>query len=156
VLVCPNEGSSMRVVQPAAAEDIISVPHKVLALGGALLWLPLLFLLQGIFTVGLGYFLSAFNLILRDTYHVIGVVVMVWMFSTPIFYPPYQVMDSGWGWLLQANPMYWLIDSYREVLLFNTAPNLALLARFALVACVVFGVGASFFQSQRDRFPDLL
>ncbi len=156
ILVCPEEGSSMRVVMPVEASKIISVPQKVLGVGSSLLWLPVLLLLQAIFTVGLGYLLSAFNLILRDTYHVIGVVVMVWMFSTPIFYPPYQVIESGWGWLLQANPMYWLIDSYREVLLFNSVPNLALLGRFSVVACIVFWIGTTFFESQRNRFPDLL
>jgi ABC-type polysaccharide/polyol phosphate export permease len=155
VLACPNDGSTLRIIEPKSGEVVVVEP-KVLALGASLLWLPLLLVLQALFTAGLGFFLAAFNLILRDTYHVVGVLVMVWMFATPIFYPPEMVRSKGFGWILDMNPMHWLIDSYREVLLFNSAPDLALLGRFALSALVAFALGSTFFQSQRDRFPDLL
>jgi ABC-type polysaccharide/polyol phosphate export permease len=155
LLTCPNEGSTLRIAAPKTAEDIVVKP-RALALGLALLWLPVLLLLQGIFTAGLGFFLAAFNLILRDTYHLVGVFVMVWMFSTPIFYPPEMVSSKGYGWILDMNPMFWLIDSYREVLLFNHAPDFILLGKFGGAALFVLCLGGSFFQSQRDRFPDLL
>jgi len=118
--------------------------------------LPILFLLQVLFTVGLGYFLSTINLFLRDTYHLVGVGVTVWMFGTPIFYPAPMVADAGYGILLMLNPMHWLIDSYRAVLLFGLWPSLFDLARLGAVSLILLWIGGGFFMGQKRRFPDLL
>jgi lipopolysaccharide transport system permease protein len=118
--------------------------------------LPLLFALQVTFTVGLGYLLSTFNLFVRDTFHVVGVVMTVWMFTTPIFYPEAMVRKAGYGWLLEVNPMHWLIDAYRSVICYATWPDWARLGRFALVALAVLFLGSWFFLRQKPRIPDLL
>ena len=127
-----------------------------LGLGWSLITLPILFALQATFTVGLGYFLAALNLFLRDVYHLMGVFVTVWMFATPIFYPPQMVADKGYGWMLDWNPMHWLITSYREILIFGAWPDWMLLGRFALVALLVLFLGSRFFLAQKPQFPDLL
>ncbi|MFT7485776.1 MAG: ABC-type polysaccharide/polyol phosphate export permease, partial [Candidatus Paceibacteria bacterium] len=103
---------------------------------------------------------SAFNLILRDTFHMVGVFIVVWMFSTPIFYPPSIITApkhlGRYDFILEINPMYWLIECYRSVMLMNQFPDPSLILRLAVVAVLVFAAGSTFFQSQRDRFPDLL
>jgi len=129
---------------------------KPLGFGITLLAIPILMGLQGCFTLGIGYVLSAFNLFLRDVYHLIGVVLSVFMFMTPIFYPAKLVKERGFEWVLQINPMYWLIDSYRSVLLYGQWPKLPVVASFAAVALVVLSLGITFFMRQKPRFPDLL
>ncbi|MFT5284792.1 MAG: ABC-type polysaccharide/polyol phosphate export permease [Planctomycetota bacterium] len=62
--------------------------------GASYVMLPVLLVLQAIFTIGLGFLLSTLNLFLRDTFHLIGVLTMVWMFGTPIFYPAHLVKSS--------------------------------------------------------------
>jgi ABC-type polysaccharide/polyol phosphate export permease len=106
--------------------------------------------------LGLGCFLATFNLFLRDTYHLIGVFLTVWMFATPIFYPERMVRDAGYGWFLDLNPMHWLIQCYRRVLVYGAWPDLRLLLTFALVSLVILVAGSSFFMTQKPRFPDLL
>jgi ABC-type polysaccharide/polyol phosphate export permease len=130
--------------------------YKPLGLGISMVVLPLLFLLQGIFTVGLGFFLSTLNVFLRDTFHLVGVGVTVWMFGTPIFYPAAMVERAGFGWMLNLNPMYWLIEAYRDVLIHGLWPNWMALLAFFMVSMVVLTVGSRFFKSQTHRFPDLL
>lgn len=138
-----------------------------LGLGAPLVLAPVLLGLQLLFTMGLGYALATVNLYLRDTIHVVGVATTVWMFSTPIFYPPQLVAnakvelgDSGrvlhFNWLLEVNPMHWLIDSWRRVLIFNHWPDPELLLRFGVVAVLVFASGAWLFMAKRRDFPDLL
>ncbi len=160
LLLCPVDGTAMRIVALHDGHIRDSVPMPSLGLGKALIFLPLLMVLQAIFTMGLGLFLSAFNLLMRDTFHIVGVFIMVWMFSTPIFYPPYMILDPKHGgkydFVLEFNPMHWLIDCYREVVLYNHLPNFELLGMFAGAAVGAFFLGATFFQSQRERFPDLL
>lgn len=127
-----------------------------LGFGVALVALPLLFVLQVTFALGLGFILSTLNLLVRDTFHVIGVFLTVWMFATPIFYSPAQVEISGYGWVLAINPMHWLLNSYRAVLVYGMWPDFAALGCFALVAAAVLYIGVSFFLKTKRRFPDLL
>lgn len=134
--------------------------HKVigpaLQLGLPLVLLPVLYALQLAFMVGLGFFLAALNVLLRDVQQLIAVGTMVWMFGTPIFYPAEKVRMEGYGLLLEVNPMYWLIDAYRSVLLYGAWPDWALLGRFAIVALVVLGLGARFMARHKASFPDLI
>ena len=152
---------------------VVKETDAVLAHSNLLAWsmicIPLLLLLQVTFTVGLGYLLAAFNALWRDTYHLVGVGVQVWMFCTPIFYPKEFVLNAKvpktdfqedgfytFGWLLEVNPMHWLIESWRRVLLKGQWPEWQLLLRFGAVAVVVFAVGSTFFNRQKRTFPDLL
>lgn len=146
-VAAPPDGTEVVVVAP---------PSRKLALSGWLLSLVPMIALQGVFMLGLGYFLAAFNLFLRDTYHVIGVFLTVWMFATPMFFPAELVEDKGFGWILRVNPMHWLIDSYREVVIYGAPPHWLDLARFGVVALVVAFLGSRFFLAQKPRFPDLL
>jgi len=160
-------GVAWFVYGPSSGEEVASLaqaaptgvqPHYM-ALGLPLVCLPLLFVLQSLFSIGLGFVLSTLNLFLRDTYHLIGVGTTVWMFATPIFYPAAMVengRDGQFAWILDVNPMHWMIESYRSVLLFGEWPDWHLLGRLAIVAVAVFLAGGKFFMTQRRNFPDLL
>jgi len=141
----------------AVAENVVTtVRHKSLGFSYTLLAIPVLVVLQAVFTLGYGYLLAALNLFVRDVYHLIGVGITVWMFMTPIFYPPEMVVEAGFGWVLIVNPMYWLIDSYRDVLVYGLWPKPEVLAYFGAVSLVLFFLGSLFFMRQKPRFPDLL
>jgi ABC-type polysaccharide/polyol phosphate export permease len=141
---------------PAVLAAAAASGHQGVQLGAQLLWVPALLVLQGVFTAGLGYFLATFNLFWRDTFHVIGVALTVWMFITPIFYPPQRMVDKDYGWMLDVNPMHWLMDMYRGVLVQNQGPDPELLLRFGVATVVVFALGSAFFTRQRSKFSDLL
>jgi ABC-type polysaccharide/polyol phosphate export permease len=141
---------------PEQAAQAATEPVRVLGFGLSLVCIPLLIGLQGLFMLGFGYLMAALNLLVRDVYHLIGVAMTVWMFMTPIFYPAGEVQKAGLGWVLKINPMYWLIDSYRRVMIYGEWPKVPVVAAFALVAVVVFLLGSTFFLRQKPRFPDLL
>ncbi len=130
--------------------------YMPMKLGLPLIALPLLIVLQMIFSVGLGYLLSTLNLYLRDVYHLIGVALTVWMFGTPIFYPAALVRVAGYDFMLDINPMHWLIDGYRRILVYGHWPDWELLLRFGIVGLVVLFLGSTFFRRQQPHFPDLL
>ena len=136
---------------PAESEN-----YYPLDLGAPIVLLPLLLFLQCVFTVGLGFFLSTLNVFMRDTFHLVGVGITVWMFGTPIFYPAAMVQAAGFGWLLNINPMHWLIDSYRMVLIHSQWPDPMNLLKLTLAAVLMLFIGSKFFRSQRSKFPDLL
>jgi ABC-type polysaccharide/polyol phosphate export permease len=124
--------------------------------GPALVVLPVLFALQLVFTTGLGFMLATLNVLLRDVQHLIGILLMVWMFSTPIFYPAELVAMKGYGVMLQVNPMYWLIDAYRAPLLYGQWPEWSLIWRFSAAALLSFALGARMLVLHKPRFPDML
>jgi len=150
-----SEGALPPPPQPPADEPV----YQPLSLGLTVIFLPVLFLLQITFTVGLAYFLATLNLFLRDTFHLVGVFITVWMFGTPIFYPAHMVLkarNGSFAWLLEINPMYWLIESYRAVMLFGAWPDWMLVLKLCIVSVLMLAAGSSFFMAQKHRFPDLL
>lgn len=135
---------------------VLGDPERPIGLSISLVALPLLVLLQGVFMLGVGCLLATFNLFVRDTYHVIGVLLTVWMFATPIFYPERLVHNSGYGWVPAVNPVSWLITCYREVLVYGAWPDPMLLARFGAAGLALLLLGSTFFMRHKPRFPDLL
>jgi len=135
---------------------VLGDPERPIGLSISLVVLPFLVLLQGVFMLGVGCLLATFNLFVRDTYHVIGVLLTVWMFATPIFYPERLVHNSGYGWVPALNPVSWLITCYREVLVYGAWPDPMLVARFAAAGLALLILGSIFFMRHKPRFPDLL
>ncbi|MFH0945701.1 MAG: ABC transporter permease [Planctomycetota bacterium] len=118
--------------------------------------------LQAIFTVGLGLFLGAFNIFIRDTSQVMPLILQFWFFTTPIVYPDTMITDNlpEYAFLMQLNPIYHLMDVYRSCLLydyhgFGGAPWLPL-GIFAGCAVLFFLPGYAFFLKTRGRFADEL
>ncbi len=143
-------------VKTASYVSAESRDHHPLSLGLPIVLLPLLVILLGVFTVGLGAFFAAFNLYWRDTAHLIGVGLTVWMFATPIFYPANLVQKAGMGLILSFNPMYWFVEVFRDVTLFGIWPNPIFLGLFAAASFLTFWLGGRFFLKHQHHFPDLL
>ena len=81
--------------------------------------IPLAFLL--LFCMGVGMALSAFAVYFRDVLHLYSVVVMAWMYLTPVFYP-ISALPGKVAFCLQFNPMYHYVTFFREVVLYGTIP----------------------------------
>lgn len=152
-----ENGESVSAAVKAAAEAM----GPELGWGLPILLLPLLIVLQWIFSTGVAFILSTLNVLVRDVQHVVGLVVMVWMFSTPIFYPAtllrgHSVGPINLSLVLELNPIYWLTDSYQRIVLYAQWPQWHLLGRFALVALIVYALGARLLMREKKRFPDFL
>jgi ABC-type polysaccharide/polyol phosphate export permease len=129
-----------------------------------LLWIPVLLLLQALFTYGLALFLSTLYVFLRDTAQIMTVAITVWMFATPIFWVGDQrVMPDLAGWIVPYipwNPMYHIVYAWRAVLmggepaLLYEAPISDSVATFSVWAVASFVVGYAFFTLSQRRFAD--
>jgi len=91
----------------------------VLHPGWTLLLLPVVLLLQFAMSLGIGLFLANCHVFARDTSHLWGILVMSWMFLTPVFWFPYQ-LEEKFGELMPLifawNPAHPLIQAHRLVL----------------------------------------
>jgi ABC-type polysaccharide/polyol phosphate export permease len=119
-----------------------------------LLWFPVIVLVQLVLSLGLSLLVSALTVHFRDLRDILGNLMMVWFFATPIIYPMSQAPEN-YRWLLNNNPMTHLAISYQEVL-FYIGPHGHWRWLVALLAgsIVVFFAGYFVFDRLRDSFAE--
>ena len=114
-----------------------------------LFWVPMLYLL--VFCCGMALVLSALSVRFRDVTHLYSVLVMAWMYATPVFYPIEAVPESV-ARFIRLNPMYVFIALFRELLLYGRIPGAGMWLTGAAMALMMLGVGILVFRSMQDSF----
>jgi ABC-type polysaccharide/polyol phosphate export permease len=114
----------------------------------AVLFLPVVILVQVVFTTAVALLLAMANLFYRDVKYLFEVVITVWMFATSVLYPVDRV--TGWaGALLRLNPMTPIVDAYRSVLLRGELPPMMPIAETAAISVALLaGVWLLFHRSE--------
>ena len=123
--------------------------------GWTMLLLPLVMLPLVVFSLGVSYFVAAFGVFVRDTQYVIGVVLQVLFFATPIFYP-ISAVPERFQLLLRLNPLTIYIEQARKVFLMGQMPDWIFLGVGLLVSIVVLQLGYFFFRRTKRGFADVL
>lgn len=118
------------------------------------LWLPLIFFFNLLLAIGLVAITAALCVFIRDLQQLIGLLVSVWFFLTPIIYPEFLVPEEFRAWIM-LNPMYYFITLYREVLLQHSL-SFTYLAGTAAFSAIVFAAGGWFFMRIKHAFGDVL
>jgi lipopolysaccharide transport system permease protein len=118
------------------------------------LWLPVLIVPQVLFTLGVSWFLAGLGAFVRDLGQVIGFVLTIWFFMTPICYPEQQLLERAP--FLTKNPMYTLVHAYRAIFLDGLPPAFSPLWKFSLLAILVFVLGHAWFYKLRKSFADMI
>ena len=108
-------------------------------------------LVQLVLTLGLALLVSALTVHFRDCKDLLGNLLTLWFFATPIIYPMQQAPENL-RWALNLNPMTHLAISYQEVL-FYVGPHghWRWLVALASMSIVVFLAGYFVFDRLRDR-----
>ena len=108
-----------------------------------------------ILTTGLAWILAAIGVYLRDVGQTIGLITTILMFLSPVFYPVTAVPERFRA-MMMANPLTFMIEQTREVLIWGHLPNWAGLGIYTLVALVIAWAGYALFQKTRKGFADVL
>jgi lipopolysaccharide transport system permease protein len=116
---------------------------------------PLILLPLVIFTLGLAWMLASLGVFLRDVGQTINIVTTVMMFLSPVFYPVTSLPEEFRPWLM-ANPLTFIIEQAREVLIWGHSPNWIGLSIYTLFASVVAWAGYAWFQKTRKGFADVI
>ena len=119
------------------------------------LWLPVIFLLQFLFTMGLVAILSALCVFLRDLQQLVSLVVITWFFLTPIIYPITLIQSESARELFLFNPMYSFVNLYREIILIGEFS----IVHFQIilpVALISYLIGGWLFIRIKHAFGDVL
>jgi ABC-type polysaccharide/polyol phosphate export permease len=119
------------------------------------LLLPIYMLILGLFAIGIGWIVSSLQVYLRDTAQVLNVVMTLWFWITPIFISEQMVPDR-FRFLMQYNPLSYVVRAYRERLLSVRPPDLADFAILCAYAITAFVLGGLFFRHLKRGFADVL
>ena len=119
-----------------------------------LLWFPVIVLVQLVLTTGMAMFLSALTVHFRDLKDLLGNILTLWFFATPIIYS-IEMAPPDMRWWLNLNPMTHLMRSYQEVLFFEgPLGHQKWLAALGVASAVVFLAGYFVFDRLRDSFAE--
>jgi len=119
------------------------------------LWLPVLLIPQLLLALGAAWLIASLGVFLRDIAQGITLLLMAWMYLTPIIYPE-SIVPERFRWFIGINPFTSLVRSYRRVFLDGLAPDWRGLLYFSLVALVVFVFGYWWFARTRKNFADVI
>ena len=118
-----------------------------------ILWILPIFLIQQIFTMGLSLFFAAANLIYRDIQYLLNMIILLWMYATPVFYPA-DLVPEKYRIIFQLNPMAVIINAYRQTILGGGAPNYASLGIAFILSLIILFIALSYFKSREKIFAD--
>lgn len=119
------------------------------------LWLPVLLVPQLLFALGAAWLIASLGVFLRDIAQGVTLLLMAWMYLTPIIYPE-SIVPERLHWYIGINPFTALVRSYRHIFLDGLAPDWRGLFYFGLVALVVFVFGYWWFARTRKNFADVI
>jgi ABC-type polysaccharide/polyol phosphate export permease len=108
-----------------------------------------------IFSIGLGWMLSSINVYLRDIQQMVGLIMMGWMFFTPVFYSP-AIIPAKYLLIMKLNPMYHMIEGYRYAVLAGRILPAEDIAYLGVVSLVMFVIGGMFFRRLKPGFAEVL
>lgn len=119
----------------------------------ALAALPVIWIVEGILTLGFTVLIAAMGILVRDVQHLIGVVLLFWFYLTPIFYDLKQVPPGLAPWF-SLNPMAAIVSAHRGVILYGEVPNWLELGRWGLIGGAILAGSLVMFRQLEDAFID--
>lgn len=172
-LILSNANYVKKVVFPIEILPVISMGaalfHSLISLGvllvafvlfnGYLHWTviftPLVLLPLVIVTLGISWILASIGVFLRDVGQTIGIITTMLMFLSPVFYPLTSVPEEFRPFIM-ANPLTFIIEQAREVLIWGHLPNWTGLIIYTFASTIVAWAGYALFQKTRKGFADVL
>lgn len=120
-----------------------------------ILWYFLIVAIQYIVSIGVAFLVSSLTVYFRDLLHILGIVMQLLFYATPIVYAIDSV-PSKFQWLVKLNPMSYLITGYRDIFYNKTIPNFhGLLIAFTM-GIILITVGYLVFKKLEKRFAEEL
>lgn len=117
--------------------------------------LPLVVLPLVILTIGIGWITAALGVYLRDIGQIAGVIAAAMLFLSSAIIPVESVPDS-YRIVFELNPLTFIINQVREVVVWGRLPDWAGLGIYTLIACAVAVIGHRMFNKLRVGFSDVL
>lgn len=121
----------------------------------AVLFLPVAILLATGFALGISFLLAPICIEFNDAVQIYAALLMVWMYLTPIIYP-LNVVPEQYRWLMYANPLYPIVEIFRQPIFDGHLPEAALIGRSVVWSVGLLLFGWWVFERRSDRIAYLV
>jgi ABC-type polysaccharide/polyol phosphate export permease len=164
-----------KIVLPAASmvEGVVQFAFGLIPLLGmlllfyrdrlsvALIWVPVVMVVQFTFTAGLTLVMSALNVFFRDVGNLARHVLRLWFYLSPALYGADTIAGlhdkhPTIVTLIQLNPFYAILESYRAAIYYSSAPDFGLLGAVFVGSLVLLVFGTVFFKRLEPSFAKVL
>jgi lipopolysaccharide transport system permease protein len=116
---------------------------------------PLVIVPVALLALGLSWFLSSIGVFFRDMSHTVALLVSVWMFVSPIFYP-LSAVPAEIRRVFEINPLAGLIEGGRSLALLGVVPDLSGYLWVSALSAAVAWAGLWWFMRTKHTFADVL
>lgn len=117
----------------------------------AIVLLPFALLNLLVFCIGMSLMLSAAMVFFRDTQYLWGIISLVWMYATPLFYPE-SIIPDKFMVILKVNPMYYIVNFARTILINGISPEPKLYFYCLFSSMTMLFIGSLVFKKTQDKF----
>lgn len=117
------------------------------------LFLPLIILIQYVLLLGIVFILSSITVYLRDLEHIIGVIILVLFYATPIVYSA-STFPERYSWVFKLNPMAYIVTAYRDVLYYKQMPDITGLIIISVFSLILLLFGCRIFGKLQKNFAE--
>lgn len=125
-----------------------------IGLSWLIIFLPLVAIVQYIFTLGIIFILSAVDVYIRDTEYIVNFILNMAFYATPVLYT--TDMFKSYEWILNLNPLTHILNSYRDIFYYQQLPDFQALGIIALLSIVLCFFGYKIFKKLERGFAEEL
>ena len=118
----------------------------------AILFLPISAMLLTAFALGVSLILSTMAIYFPDIKEMYQIIILAWMYLTPIVYPTDILPETYRFWFLHLNPMYYMISIFRSPIYDGVLPPADILIPGTLIALATLLAGWIYFANKADEF----
>lgn len=118
-----------------------------------IVFLPVIMLFEYFLALGIAFAVSAATVYFRDLEQIISVVMMAWIYITPIMYN-IEYVPEQYRFLIVMNPMTPIVEVYHQILYYRMMPTVNYLLLAGGTSCIVLGVGALLFAAMERNFAE--
>ena len=126
-----------------------------IGIGKTVIMLPVIILMQYILQLGFAFIFSAITVYVRDVEYIINIFMMLMFYLCPILYEA-KMLPNNLLEILKLNPMFHIINVYRQILYEKQMPNFMSVLQIFLLCLFVLFIGFKIFKKLEKRFAEEL
>jgi ABC-type polysaccharide/polyol phosphate export permease len=116
--------------------------------------MPLIIVIQYILSLGLIFITSSIDVYVRDAEYIVNFIVQMLFYATPILYSADIFNGSIISLIIKLNPLATIITAYRDILFYQTMPNITDLIIVLFVSILILFIGQSIFNKLKKGFAE--
>lgn len=134
---------------------LIVIPISGIGFSINILYLPIIIIVQFIFQLGLSLIISSLNVYAKDIEYILNIILMLLFYLCPVAYSA-SLIPNNLLLIFKLNPMYHIINYYREILYYKMPISTNNLLIITLISIITLIIGLAIFERLKKRFAEEL